>query len=45
MKTIKLMGELILKDGLSEEFTVLHALYDLIYADGDINRYIIAVLS
>jgi glycerol-3-phosphate dehydrogenase (NAD(P)+) len=45
MKTIKLMGELVLKKGLEKQFPVLHALYDFMYKHKEINRYIISVLS
>ena len=45
MKTIKIMGELIIQKQMEEEFTILHALYELIYGDSDINHYIMSVLS
>ncbi|MGM0432784.1 MAG: NAD(P)H-dependent glycerol-3-phosphate dehydrogenase [Spirochaetota bacterium] len=45
MKTIRIMGELIIREGLSTEFTLLHALYELMYGDGSLNQYIVSVLS
>jgi glycerol-3-phosphate dehydrogenase (NAD(P)+) len=45
MKTIKLMGELVIEKGLKDQFPVLHALYDFMYIHKQLNRYIISVLS
>ncbi|MCF7940638.1 MAG: NAD(P)-binding domain-containing protein [Spirochaetia bacterium] len=45
MKTIKVMGELIIERHLEDKFTTLLALYDLIYGSSDLNQYIVTVLS
>ncbi len=45
MKTIKIMGELIMDKGLIDEFPVLDALFQLIYRDSDLNHYMMRVLS
>ncbi len=45
MKTIKIMGDLIFQKHLEENFTILQALYELIYGDSNLNNYIVSVLS
>jgi glycerol-3-phosphate dehydrogenase (NAD(P)+) len=45
MKTIKLMGELVIRERIADQFPILHALYEFMYDHKELNRYIISVLS
>jgi glycerol-3-phosphate dehydrogenase (NAD(P)+) len=45
LRTIKLLGELVRKKKLEEEFVVLESLYALLYSGSTLNDYYLSVLA
>jgi glycerol-3-phosphate dehydrogenase (NAD(P)+) len=45
LRTIKLLGELVRKQGLEQDFVVLESLYALLYSGATLNDYYLSVLA